>query len=132
MTEDLLTRPELPDADALRERLVEIGKDPDLKDFSRQKAVLALLKKALAQGRAYAETRLGEGASGVETAAMLCQVQDTIIQVLYDYTTSFPYRASTDVKGEKIGIVAVGGYGRGLAAMVDHGVSRHHRYRGRG
>ena len=32
VTEDLLTRPELPDADALRERLVEIGKDPDLKD----------------------------------------------------------------------------------------------------
>ncbi len=115
-SEDLLTRPELPNADALRERLVEIGKDPNLKDFSRQKAVLALLKAALAEGRAYAEHKLETGSSGVETATLLCYVQDIIIKVLYDYTTSFPYRASTDVKGEKLGIVAVGGYGRGLLA----------------
>lgn len=115
----VITSPEtgsLPDADALRERLIEIGKDPDLKDFARQKAVLALLKGALAQGRAFAEHRLETGTSGIETAATLCDVQDTIIQVLYDYTTSFPYRASTDVKGEKLSIVAVGGYGRGLLA----------------
>lgn len=125
MTQDLLTpdapdRAEtpagLPDADDLRGHLVEIGKNPDLKDFARQKAVLKLLKGALAQGRAFAEHRLETGTSGIETAATLCKVQDTIIQVLYDYTTSFPYRASTDVKGEKLGIVAVGGYGRGLLA----------------
>lgn len=121
VTQDLIT-PEkpalaaLPDADALRDHLIAIGKDPDLKDFARQKAVLELLKGALAQGRAYAEHRLEAGTSGVETAATLCDVQDTIIQVLYDYTTSFPYRASTDVKGERLGIVAVGGYGRGLLA----------------
>jgi [protein-PII] uridylyltransferase len=106
----------LPEADVLRERLIEIGKDPDLKDFSRQKAVLALLKEVLADGRAYAQRTLEAGATGVETAAILCAVQDTIIKVLYDYTTSFPYRASTEVKGEKLGIVAVGGYGRGLLA----------------
>lgn len=120
MTQDLLVHPEkpvaLPDGAALRDRLIEIGKAPDLKDFARQKAVLELLKGALAQGRAYAEHHLEQGVSGVETAATLCLVQDVIIQVLYDYTTSFPYRASTDVKGEKLGIVAVGGYGRGLLA----------------
>lgn len=107
---------QLPDADALRERLVEIGKDPDLNDFARQKAVLALLKQALGDGRAFAEANLEAGVSGVATARTLCEVQDTIIRVLYDYTTSFPYRASTDVKGEKLGLVAVGGYGRGLLA----------------
>ena len=114
--EAVLPTAPLPDADVLREKLIEIGKDSELKDFSRQRAVLELLKEALAEGREAARSALEGGASGVETAAMICAVQDTIIKVLYDYTTSFPYRASTEVKGEKLGIVAVGGYGRGLLA----------------
>ena len=120
MTTDLQDKPAadvaMPDADVLREKLIAIGKDPDLKDFSRQKAVLELLKEALAEGRQVARLALERGTSGVETATLLCGIQDVIIKVLYDYTTSFPYRASTEVKGEKLGIVAVGGYGRGLLA----------------
>lgn len=107
---------DLPDADLLREKLIEIGKDPELKDFSRQRAVVDLLKEVLKEGRASARAALEAGLSGFDTAEGLCELQDTIIKVLYDYTTSFPYRASTEVKGERLGIVAVGGYGRGLLA----------------
>ncbi len=104
------------DGDRLRDQLIEIGKNADLKDFGKRKAVLELLKGEMAEGRKQAQEALETGVSGIETATALCHLQDVIIQVLYDYTTSFPYRASTEVKGEKIGIVAVGGYGRGLMA----------------
>ncbi|TNE59359.1 MAG: [protein-PII] uridylyltransferase [Alphaproteobacteria bacterium] len=106
----------LPDGEHLRESLTEIGKDPELKDFGRRKEVLTILKKVQEEGRASARTALEAGLGGIEVATYLSDLQDLIIQILYDYTTSFAYRASTEVKGEKLGLVAIGGYGRGLLA----------------
>lgn len=115
---DIITRLKaLIDGDAMREQLVAIGKDPDLKDTGRRKAVLELLRENYKAARLRVQVRFEEDElTGVDAAKLLSHIQDVIIQVLYDYTTSFPYRQSQTVEGEKLGLVAVGGYGRGLMA----------------
>ncbi|KAF0183064.1 MAG: [protein-PII] uridylyltransferase [Hyphomonadaceae bacterium] len=77
---------------------------------------LDLLHGALFRGRMIAKDRLGDGAGGHETAALLCQVADEVITALYDFTTTHVFRARNPTEGERFAVVAVGGYGRGQMA----------------
>lgn len=77
---------------------------------------LALFKSALAGARAKIRTRLEAGASGPATARALCRAQDVIIQALYDFVVKHVYYANNPSSSERISIVAVGGYGRGMLA----------------
>jgi [protein-PII] uridylyltransferase len=82
----------------------------------RRPQVLQLLREALRHGRAIARQRLEAGAGGVDTARLLAEITDEVLTALYDYVTIHVVRASNPTEGERIALMAVGGYGRGALA----------------
>jgi [protein-PII] uridylyltransferase len=83
---------------------------------AQRKAALEILKAALFRGRMIAKERLENGAGGIETAGLLSGVTDEVITALYDFTTVHVYRARNPSEGERLAVLAVGGYGRGTLA----------------
>ncbi|MGO1119445.1 [protein-PII] uridylyltransferase [Rhodovibrionaceae bacterium A322] len=82
--------------------------------------ILELLKDTLARGREEVRQRFDKGASGQEVARSLCFLSDQIIRVIYDHVDHDLYPNPNPSLGEKISLVAVGGYGRGeLAPFSD-------------
>ncbi len=82
--------------------------------MEQRKQALEILKAALFRGRMIAKERLENGAGGVETARLLCGVTDEVITALYDFTTVHMFRARNPTEGERLCLLAVGGYGRGV------------------
>jgi len=86
-------------------------------DPAEQRArAIEILKGALFRGRMIAKERLENGAGGVETARLLSAVTDEVIRCLYDFTTVHIFRARNPTEGERMALMAVGGYGRGALA----------------
>ncbi|MGH7022714.1 MAG: [protein-PII] uridylyltransferase [Caulobacteraceae bacterium] len=86
-------------------------------DPAEQRArAIEILKGALFRGRMIAKERLESGAGGVETARLLCAVTDEVVRCLYDFTTVHVFRARNPTEGERMALMAVGGYGRGALA----------------
>src|SRR3954471_1296244 len=83
---------------------------------AQRKAALDILKSALFRGRMIAKERLEDGAGGIETARLLSGVTDEVITALYDFTTVHVFRARNPTEGERLAVMAVGGYGRGALA----------------
>ena len=81
-----------------------------------RQAVLQALKGQWAFGRKMAEAMLGEDGSGTACAERLSHVMDVIIRTLYDFAATHVYRMRNPSAGERMAIVAVGGYGRGTLA----------------
>ena len=107
---------ELIDADALRRSLTALARDSG-DPGSLRKSGLTLIKQAFTDGREkvkYAVEK--EGLPGLAAARALSQLQDTIIQVIYDFATKHVYYAQNPSSAERIAVVATGGYGRGLLA----------------
>jgi [protein-PII] uridylyltransferase len=88
-----------------------IGDEP-----AQRKAALGILKAALFRGRMIAKERLENGAGGIETARLLSGVTDEVISALWDFTTIHVFRARNPTEGERLALMAVGGYGRGTLA----------------
>jgi len=79
--------------------------------------VVALLREALAAGRAELARRLAEKPSaGYEISHGHAFLTDQLIRVLYDHVTQDLYPSANSSSGERMTIVAVGGYGRGEMA----------------
>src|SRR5579859_2068565 len=107
---------ELIDPDALRRDLTALAKETGDPGTLRQKG-LTLIKQAFLDGREkvkYAVEK--EGLPGLPAARVLSQLQDTIIQVIYDFAVKHVYYAQNPSSAERIAIVATGGYGRGELA----------------
>jgi len=83
---------------------------------AQRKAALDVLKAALFRGRMIAKERLENGAGGIETARLLSGVTDEVVSALYDFTTVHVFRARNPTEGERLALMAVGGYGRGTLA----------------
>ncbi len=75
--------------------------------------VLGLLKGALDDGREEVSERFYDGATGAETNAANRYLIDQLIRVLYRFTTKRIYPLANPTAGELLGVIAVGGYGRG-------------------
>ena len=83
---------------------------------SRQ-AVVELLRDALEKGRAEIARRLTvKPSAGTECAQAQAFLVDQLVRIIYDHVVSRVYRASNRSMGERIAVVAVGGYGRGEMA----------------
>jgi len=107
---------ELIDADALRRDLTALAKETGDPGTLR-KSGLALIKQAFVTARErvrYAVEK--EGLPGLPAARALSQLQDTIIQVIYDFAVKHVYYAQNPSTAERIAVVATGGYGRGELA----------------
>jgi len=97
-------------ADAIAERVAAEG------DKARP-GIVELLRKALANGRQEIGLRLQQKPShGAECAQAQAFLIDQLVRVIYDHVVGHVYRASNRSTGERIALVAVGGYGRGEMA----------------
>src|SRR6185503_4960321 len=107
---------ELIDTDALRRDLTALAKETGDPGTLRQKG-LNLIKQAFQDAREkvkYAVEK--EGLPGLPAARVLSQLQDAIIQVIYDFAVKHVYYAQNPSSAERIAVIATGGYGRGELA----------------
>src|SRR5579872_3364530 len=107
---------EMIDATALRRALTALAQAaPD--SGALRKEGLILIKAAFAEGRD--KVRLAvetEGLAAKPAPGALSALQDTIIQVIYDFAVKHVYYAQNPSSAERITVVATGGYGRGELA----------------
>ena len=83
-------------------------------------AVAQILKRALGEGREEICRRFETSGNGRAAAAAHAYLLDQLIRALHDFATGTLYRLANPSTGEKLAIVAVGGYGRGeLAPFSD-------------
>lgn len=75
------------------------------------------LSSALETGRVEVRRRLenGEG-TGSDTVVELSYLTDQILRVLFDFATARVFKRGVPTTGEKLSLMAVGGYGRGELA----------------
>jgi [protein-PII] uridylyltransferase len=92
------------------EALAAAGSEPP------RRRVGEILKAALVDGRAEMRRRFESGASGTETVHGLSFLMDQLIRVLYDFVAAHVYPIANPTEGERMALVAVGGYGRGELA----------------
>ena len=106
------------DSDALRERLAALTARSagDGSSAALRAEVLNIMKEELRAGRAEAEASLVKTGDGTRCAEWLCQLMDELIRALYDFAANHVYRSKNPSTAERMAIVAVGGYGRGLLA----------------
>ena len=109
-------RSDIVDGRKLRVQLTAVAQSNRGNNTEARKSALELLHAALFRGRMIAQERLQQGADGVDTARLLCAVQDEVIHALYDFTTTHIFRARNPTKGERLAVIATGGYGRGVLA----------------
>ncbi|NWH09156.1 MAG: [protein-PII] uridylyltransferase [Alphaproteobacteria bacterium] len=114
--ESVSIKSDLIDGIALRRDLTAVARAHDGNALLARPEVLRLFKYALHQGRDRARQHLQAGATGIATARAISLLQDVIIQALYDYTVKHVYYAQNPSDSERLSVIAVGGYGRGLLA----------------
>jgi [protein-PII] uridylyltransferase len=106
---------ELIDADKIRAEIAALVEGSGAE--ANLRAVLAArLKAALFEGRKRAEAQLIASGHGRECAVGLSMLMDTIIKIAHEFTAGTLYKLQNPSSGERMAIVAVGGYGRGLLA----------------
>ena len=116
-----MTSPRIPNQRAIVERRGLAAAIADLvaavgADKARPK-IVTLLRDALDEGRAEIARRLAERPSGgTECASAQAFLVDQLVRVIHDHVIGNVYRASNRSTGERIAILAVGGYGRGEMA----------------
>ena len=103
------------DPQGLRAEINAAIKSIDSND-ERRRFLLERLKLLTREARAAARARLDGDGNGRRCAAGLSQFQDELILLLYDHAVDHVYRATNPSDGERMAVVATGGYGRGLLA----------------
>ncbi|APH70499.1 [protein-PII] uridylyltransferase [Aquibium oceanicum] len=118
MAKTALKLDEMIDGEALRRELTALtladsgdGSTPEIRA-----SVLQKLRETLAAGHRKAEAMLMEDGGGTACAARLSHLMDEVIRALYDFAVTHVYRSKNPSAGERMTVVAVGGYGRGTLA----------------
>ena len=105
------------DGDALRRDLTALARSSLGDKPALRKAALASIRTAFLAAREHVKAGMESGVSpGLSVARALSALQDTTIQVLYDFAVRHFYQAPNPTTSERLAIVATGGYGRGLLA----------------
>ncbi len=79
-------------------------------------AATAILRKSWDAARARAAQRLEHGLGGVEVARLHAAAADEMLTQLWRFTTETLYPAPNPTEAERLSLIAVGGYGRGVLA----------------
>jgi len=109
---------------ALKEALAQLVEDLPTGSEPPRPQVLALLRDALAAGRAEIRRRFeGPGPMKNDGPAVLVAtsfLMDQLIRVIFDFADSRIYPAANPSAAERLSVVATGGFGRGeMAPMSD-------------
>src|SRR5258705_5882382 len=105
------------DGDALRRDLTGLARSSGRDKTALRKAALAIIRTGFLAARERVKAGMESGVSpGLSVARALSALQDTTIQVLYDFAVRHFYPAPNPTTSERLAIVATGGYGRGLLA----------------
>ena len=79
-------------------------------------AIVARLSAQWDTGRQKARSRLEAGAPGVEVARVFAAAADGVIETLWRFTAEHLHPAPNPTEAERLCVLAVGGYGRGVLA----------------
>ncbi len=101
---------------ALREELAALAEEHAGREQAMRAALLLRFKSLVAEAREQAQKDLEADNNGRRCAENLSAFQDMLIRLIYDFATEHVYRVENPSTAERIGIVATGGYGRGLLA----------------
>ena len=104
------------DPRALRVKLSAAAAQYHGDEQAMRKAALDHLHSAMFRGRMIAQERLQQGADGLDTSRLLGSVMDEVLHALYDFITTHVFRARNPTEGERLSVIATGGYGRGVLA----------------
>jgi [protein-PII] uridylyltransferase len=104
---------EIIDRRALMEALAALAADTATPDRAR---VVVLLRDALQHGRGEIQRRFENGGSAAHSIAEQCFLTDQLVRILFDFVSQHVYPLANPTAGEKLAVVAVGGYGRGEMA----------------
>ncbi|WP_415500532.1 [protein-PII] uridylyltransferase [Asticcacaulis taihuensis] len=104
------------DGTDLRRRLTEAYEDSSGDTLDLRRRAVTILKDALDKGRASLLERVDDQKGGYATARALAGVTDEVVSALWDFTLTHVYRARNPTEGERLALLAVGGYGRGELA----------------
>jgi [protein-PII] uridylyltransferase len=107
---------EIFDAETAATDLTRLAASHSGRELELRNAVAQHLKAALNKGRAEAEDMLLKDRHGRRCAERLCFMQDEIIRVLFEFATEKLYPSLNPSEGERMAVIATGGYGRGLLA----------------
>ncbi len=103
------------DRAALNERLTALSAKTSDTTMLRTLA-LEEFRTTLELGRAKTRQMFEADGQGLACAANLCHIEDELIRTIFDFVVTTLYRNSNPSSGERIALVAVGGYGRGTLA----------------
>ncbi|WP_183955433.1 [protein-PII] uridylyltransferase [Sphingobium fontiphilum] len=105
------------DRRAISDNIVALAQAHNGDPMKLRLAIVGELRTALEQGRKEVARRLeAKPTRGRETVSAFAFLIDQILRLLYDATTHHLYPASNRSTGERIVLIAVGGYGRGEMA----------------
>ncbi len=107
---------DLIDLAAVKEEIEQLRRDFKSNDSDLRVEFAQRMKRIMQEGRKRAEELLLEDGHGTACAERLSHLMDTIIRLAYDFATGVLYRSSNPSASERMAVVAVGGYGRGLLA----------------
>jgi [protein-PII] uridylyltransferase len=106
---------EIIDRRALSEQLAAVARSSPSPALDRR-PFIPPLKTALAAGRAEIRRRFEETGDGSAVVREQCFLIDQLVRSLFDLAWDEIYPLSNPTSGERLAIVAVGGYGRGELA----------------
>ncbi len=108
---------ELIDIEAARNELFALANgEPGRSQTQLRAAALGLLKAYYAKGRDRARELLAIEGRGGRCAERLSRLQDDIIRLIHEFAVTNFYTVTNPSMGERMAVLAVGGYGRGMLA----------------
>ncbi|MGI9463198.1 MAG: nucleotidyltransferase domain-containing protein, partial [Aestuariivirgaceae bacterium] len=103
-------------ADTIVAWLEDLADRHDVSGAKFRADMLAHLKSELKSARSAVEQHLMDDGRGTACAQWLSVLQDELIRALYQFASPQVYPALNPSTGERVSVVAVGGYGRGTLA----------------